>query len=97
MKSHITFTLSNLSEAFYEGTEGGAIKGINHMTDAERLAYLIKFSTNGTGGVKMKIGSSNQFRDRVDANSLIKNPKVKIEYKLEPRKGYKLVTFDLSL
>jgi hypothetical protein len=46
--------------------------------------------------VKMKVGNANSFSDKVDLNSIVKSGNAKYDYKIEPRKGYKLVTFNIS-
>jgi hypothetical protein len=43
--------------------------------------------------VKMRIGNG-QFREAVELNQIMRAPK-SIEFKIEPRKGYKLATFDI--
>jgi hypothetical protein len=44
--------------------------------------------------ITMKIGSG-QFRDAVELNSMLRNP-CRFEFKLEPRRGYKLITFEIT-
>lgn len=90
----VTFILRHLTEAFFDGAGEESIQGLNSMSDAEKFAYLNKYRTNGTGAVSMKIGSG-QFRDAVGLNSMLRAP-VAMTYKLEPRKGYKLATFEIS-
>jgi hypothetical protein len=43
----------------------------------------------------LKIGNGS-FRDAVDLNHILKNCATQWSYKLEPRKGYKLATFNIS-
>jgi hypothetical protein len=45
--------------------------------------------------VAVKFGVNNAFRDRVDANQLLKSD-CKITFKIEPRRGYRLATFILA-
>ena len=45
--------------------------------------------------VSVKFGTSNAFRDRVEANSILKAG-CDVAFKLESRKGYKLATVTLS-
>jgi len=89
----VTFILKHLTEAFFAG-HGESIRGLDNMPDREKFDYLAKYSKNGTGSVSMKIGSG-QFRDAVDLNALLRKP-VTVAYKLEPRKGYRLATFELA-
>jgi len=86
-----TFILKDLSEQFYEGM-GESIVGLLNMSDSDKFAYLNKARVNLK--ITMKIGSG-QFRDSVDLNSLLKQPN-NVTFKLEPRKGYKLATFEHS-
>ena len=90
----VTFTLRDLTDVFYEGTGDDRIKGLNNMDDAEKFAYLSKKSKEGTLSIKMKI-ASGQFKDAVALNSLIRSP-CNYKFKLEPRVGYKLATFEVS-
>lgn len=45
--------------------------------------------------VSLKIGNGS-FRDRVEWNQLFRDSRDKMRATIEPRKGYKLVTFELS-
>lgn len=56
---------------------------------AERLAHEMPRN------VSLKIGNGS-FRDKVEWNQLFRDSRDKISATIEPRKGYKLVTFDLS-
>lgn len=89
----VTFICKNLTEVFYNGN-GGSIQGINNLSDLERLEKLFKYSGLPEYQISSKIGN-NSFRDKVDLNALKrKGWKVK-SYKLENRKGYKLITFEV--
>lgn len=90
----VTFTLKDLTDAFYEG-HGESIKGLNNMSDAEKFKYLHdKAMGDMRGSIKIKIGRGS-FADRVELNSILRgNPS--FEYSLAPRKGYKLATFLIS-
>ena len=84
----VTFTLKDLSDIWYEG--------IRTMSDAERFAYLCKQANGGDLRyyIKQKI-ASGQFRDKVELNQIMRtNPT--FVYKLEPRRGYMLATFEVS-
>jgi hypothetical protein len=83
----VTFTLKNLSDIWYEG--------IRTMSDAERFAYLCKQANGGDLSlyIKQKV-ASGQFRDKVELNQIMRtNPG--FVYKLEPRRGYMLATFEV--
>ena len=87
----VTFILKNLSDAFFDGL-GDGVPGLNNMSDADKLGYLFRKCRDLQ--VTHKIGNGS-FRDRVDLNTIMRS-QVQIAYKLEPRKGYKLATFDVN-
>ena len=90
----VTFILKNLTDAFYDGN-GDSIVGLNTLTDAEKFQKLSRLSKGDLRHcVSMKIGSG-QFRDAVDLNMLLREP-VTYSYRLEPRKGYRLATFEVT-
>lgn len=87
-----TFILRNKSDAFYNG--GIYSPGLNNLNDFEKYLYLT-WSMHNLGDITQKVGNES-FRDRVDFNTLFKSGNFKIEYKLEPRRGYKLATFNFN-
>ena len=90
----VTFILRNLSDAFYDGIPG-AITGLNALSDADKFAKLSKEAKGDLRHcVSMKI-ATGQFRDAVELNQMLRGP-CTFTYKLEPRKGYKLATFDIE-
>ncbi|MCD9228628.1 hypothetical protein ACPPTR_09020 [Ralstonia pseudosolanacearum] len=88
----VTFILKGLTDAFYNGS-GDSVRGLLNMTDAEKFAYLCKNYRDFTQ-CSMKTGSGH-FRDAVELNTLRRKP-CRYTFKLEPRKGYKLATFDVE-
>jgi hypothetical protein len=88
----VTFIVKDLSDAFYNGSEFLG-KGYNSMTPDEQFAKLCELSRDLN--IKMKVGSDNSFRVRVDLNMMRREPHDIIS-KLEPRRGYKLATFTFS-
>ena len=86
-----TFILSNLTDQFYSGF-GESIVGLLNMTDTDKFAHLNKMRVELPSAIKMKIGNGS-FRDIVELNSTVKRPH-NVTFKLEPRKGYKLATFE---
>jgi hypothetical protein len=47
----------------------------------------------------MKVGNSDAFRDKVELNHILNSKKpeeINLTYKLEPRRGYKLATFEIN-
>jgi hypothetical protein len=87
----VTVILKDFTEIFYEGF-GESIKGLNQMDNMEKFQYCKKL--HGDKRATMKI-ATGQFRDAVEFNSMMRDP-VKIEFKIEPRKGYKLATFEIT-
>lgn len=88
----VTFILKALTDVFYEGN-GDSIKGLLRMTDAEKFEYLTKRHQDFPQ-CSMKVGSG-QFRDKVDLNMALRKA-CRFSFKLEPRKGYKLATFEVE-
>ena len=89
----VTFILKDLSEQFYNGF--GEIVGLMNMSESDKFEYLSKISAKKELCITMKIGTSNSFRDRVDLNSMLRGP-CEYKFKLEPRKGYRLATFEIK-
>lgn len=80
----VTFIIQNLTESAFD-----------RLADKSSQAKFTQLNTWAQGDlrhcVKMKIGNGS-FRDKVELNQLLRR-EAKVEYKLEPRKGYKLATF----
>lgn len=90
----VTFICKGLTEVFYNGN-GGSIRGINNLSDIERLEQLFKYAVLPEYQISSKIGNGS-FSDKVDLNAL-KRKGWKVEsYKQENRKGYKLITFEVK-
>lgn len=83
----ITFTLSNLTDDFYER--------FLPVQPGERLDYLLHMAKGDLRhNVKCKI-ETGQFRDAVEFNAMKRGPMaVECEGPL-PRRGYKLFIFDV--
>lgn len=90
----VTFTIKDVTEAFFNGF-GESIKGLNNMTDAEKFSYLTQKVQERALKISMKI-ATGQFRDRVELNQILRKPDVSFAFKLEPRKGYKLASFEIN-
>jgi hypothetical protein len=95
----VTFILKDLSKAFYEGSNILGIPGLNNLpSDGERFDYLIGPRCRDLK-ISRKTGNDST-RDAVEFNQLIRAqrqsgvPTTPKAYKLEPRKGYKLATFE---
>ena len=87
----ITVILKDFTEQFYHGTECGSIVGLLNMDAPEQFETCRRLA--GEKRVTMKIGTG-QFRDAVELNGMRRKP-CRITMKLEPRKGYKLATFEI--
>ena len=90
----ITVILKDFTEEFFNGYESysGPVVGLLQMTNLEKFTYCKKLSFDKRATMKIESGQS---RDAVELNSLMRNP-VNIEFKLEPRRGYKLATFEIK-
>ena len=88
----ITVILKDFSEQFYTGTEGGSIVGLFNMADADKFELCRRLANDKRA--TMKIGTG-QFCDAVELNALRRNP-CTFTFKIEPRKGYKLATFEVT-
>ena len=94
---NVTYILKDLSTTFYEGN-GGTIIGFNNLTDTAKFDYL---SGNSARDLKItcKVGKQDELRDRIELNAIVRANRARFgesrptSYKIEPRKGYKLVTF----
>jgi len=82
----VTFIVKNVTDDMHEKLAA--------MPDAERFAQLSKWVFGDLRHcVSMKVGGG-AFRDRVDLNQIMRTTRF-TSYKLEPRKGYKLATFQV--
>ena len=89
----VTFICKNLTDAFYNGN-GGSIHGISNLSDLDRLEKLFKYSGLPEYQITSKIGDGS-FRDKIDLNTLKRKGWSVDSYKLENRKGYRLLTFEV--
>ena len=89
----VKFILRGLTDAFFDGNSG-SIVGLMNLSDADKFAELKRHATGDLRhAVSMEVGNG-QFRDRVELNSLLRlSPSY--TFKLEPRKGYRLATFEI--
>lgn len=88
----VTAILKDFSEVFYFGNDSGSIPAFNAMNESDKWLTIKKLSAEKR--VPMKI-NTGQFRDAVELNAIMKKPHT-INFKLEPRKGYKLATFEIN-
>lgn len=97
----VTFILKDLSEAFFNGNGMPVdsliyIKGLNNLTDLEKFYHLKDKAARKELQITIKVGNSDAFRDRVELNQILRKENKTISYKLEPRRGYKLATFEID-
>ena len=86
----ITAIMKGFTEQFYNG----AGESIPAFMDMDNRAKWEKIKRMGhEKRVSVKIGNG-QFRVAVELNQIMREP-VNIDFKLEPRRGYKLATFDI--
>lgn len=96
----VTFILKDLTEQFYNGNNAPEeskmrIVGLlNIPTNRGKFEHL---RSNGLAALNIscKVGNGS-FRDAVDFNQMFRknNPPIEPSFKLEPRRGYKLATFE---
>lgn len=99
----VTFILKDLSEAFFKGNDVPPdspiyIRGLNNLTDYYKFYHLKGKAARKELQITIKVGNSDSFRDKVELNQILnkKPEEIKISYKLEPRRGYKLATFEIE-
>jgi hypothetical protein len=89
-----TAIIRDLSDQFWNGF-GDSIPSflaqspLAQFQSAERLAHEMPRN------VSLKIGNGS-FRDKVEWNQLFRDSRDKITATIEPRRGYKLITFELN-
>lgn len=83
----VTFTIKNLTEQ--------TLAELNAMEDAARFTKLTKWAFGDLKHCVSQKPGSGQFRDRVALNQVMRSPRF-VSYKLEPRRGYKLATFEIE-
>ena len=85
-----TFTLTNLTDHFFAGLD-------DCPTNMDKWHYLLGFTTDLNKCVKCSLHSKHaDMRTRLDWNTIFKKyivENLQPDYKIEARKGYKLVTF----
>ena len=81
----VTVILKDLTDEFYAK--------LALLLPVDAFEYLVMSSTARDLQLPVKIGNGS-FRDRVELNQMRRNNPA-FTYKLEPRKGYKLATFEV--
>lgn len=87
----ITFILKNKTEEFYTGGMLGP--GLLNMADQEKWDKLNSLVADNFA--TKKIGLHDSFPDKIELNQIMRTNQFDWNFKLESRRGYKLVTFDI--
>ena len=82
-----TATLHNLTDSFYDD--------LQLLTPSDQFSKLNELRIDLPHCIKLKIGNDS-FSDRVDLNSIMKRAHT-VTSKIEPRRGYKLMTFNFEV
>lgn len=90
----VTFIIKNMTEAFYFGN-GKSIQGLLNQNDEGKLQQLLREAKGDLKhNITMKIGRGS-FGEQVDLNRILRGQHTSA-FKLEPRRGYKLATFEVA-
>ena len=89
-----TAIVRDLSDQFWNGF-GDSIPSFLAQSPREKLKNIEKLSADMPRNVTLKVGNGS-FRDRVDWNQLMRGNLDAMTATIEPRKGYKLITFELN-
>lgn len=92
MKSTAIFR--DLSDQFWNGF-GESIPAFTAQSPLAQFQSAERLAHEMPRNVSLKIGNGS-FRDKVEWNQLFRDSRDKISATIKPRKGYKLVTFELS-
>ena len=90
---HVTFIIKGKTDIFFDGADHLPTPGLLQQTDEEKFWYLNALARGDTD-VSMRVGASNQVRDIVDLNQILRGNH-RMAFSLAPRKGYKLATFEV--
>ncbi len=83
----ITAILHNLSDLFYSEWD--------KLSPIDKFHRLDKLRHNLPHCIKLKFGNGN-LRDQIEANGALRRQNTMNFVKLEPRRGYKLATFEIG-
>jgi hypothetical protein len=87
----VTLILRDKTEVFYHG--GGHFQQTGLLNLAPRAQFDELQRLTREHLASMRVGPSNAFRDIVELNQLLRANQTPT-FKLEPRRGYKLATFE---
>lgn len=82
----VTFTIQNLTAEMLDSLAA--------MAPADAFAKLAKWASGDLRHCVKRKDGSGQFRDRVSLNQIMRSPRFDA-FKIEPRRGYKLATFEI--
>jgi hypothetical protein len=89
-----TAVFRNLSDQFWNGF-GDSIPAFLSQSPLEQFERSKRLVHEMPGYVTLKVGNGS-VRDAVEWNQLFRDPSRRLTAKIEPRKGYRLMTFELS-
>lgn len=89
-----TAIIRDMSDQFWNGF-GDSIPAFLSRTALSQFQRVEILTHEMPRNVSLKIGNGS-FRDRVEWNQLFRDSRDKISATIEPRRGYKLITFELN-
>ena len=89
-----TAIFRNLSDQFWSGF-GESIPSFLAQSPLEQFQRAKRLVHEMPGYVTLKVGNGS-LRDAVEWNQLFRDSRDKITATIEPRRGYKLITFELN-
>jgi len=89
-----TAIIRDLSDQFWNGF-GDSIPSFFAQSPRDKLKTIEKLSAVMPRNVTLKVGNG-AFRERVEWNQLMRGNLDAMTATIEPRRGYKLITFELS-
>lgn len=90
-----TVILKDKSDLFYNGDPERPQMFPAFLSQSAAAQFARCENMRRDGITTMKVGPNNSYRDRIELNQLLRSPH-SIKSKIEPRRGYKLVTFTFS-
>ena len=89
-----TAIFRNLSDQFWNGFDE-SIPAFLSQSPLEQFQRAKRLVHEMPGYVTLKVGNGS-IRDAVEWNHIFRDSRDKITAKIEPRRGYKLITFELN-
>lgn len=89
-----TAIIRDLSDQFWNGF-GDSIPSFLAQSPRDKLKTIEKLCADMPRNFSLKIGNGS-FRDKVEWNQLMRGNLDAMTATIEPRRGYKLITFELN-